>query len=233
MRGKKRFWVMLILIVTLLGGFIYSQLRYYFFNKYNVHAKKGVMKMLNYRYDETFHLISADYMVCENVSGKTKYIYLWRYTFKDDNGRVFYAHLWRYGFSKIDGQYFEQDYYAAARSETYGQLRIEECMPQEYELHKYRQDKNYGASSVQDYLFVCKSGNEEYIAEILTQIFFKEATFSPNGCLRCLVEDENGKELYVYWRNTIKGDLKKQGVEITEEAVQEYILEQLEKSKEN
>ena len=228
---KKRFWLILILILALFGGLLYHRRYFYYYNKYNVYAKRAIMDLLAYRYNETFHLISADYMVCENVSGKTKYIYLWRYTFKDDNGRVFYAHLWGYGFSIVNGNHFEPDYGAAAQSETYGQLRIEECMPQEYELYKYRQEKNYGASSVQDYLFVCKDGNKEYIAEILTQIFFKEATFSPNGCLRCLVEDENGEELYVYWRNTIKGDLKKQGAEITEEAVQEYILEQLKKGK--
>lgn len=228
---RKKIWMKLILILVLLGGFTYIQIKYYYYSKYNVYAKKGVMKMLDYRYDETFRLISADYMVCENIGGKTKYVYLWRYTFEDDNGRIFYAHLWRYGTDKINGKYFEPDYGAAAQSETYGQLRIEECMPEKYELYKYRQDKNYGAVSVQDYLFVCKDGNEEYIAELLTQIFFKEGTFSPNGCLTCLVEDENGEEMYEYWRNTIKWDLEKQELEITEETVQEYILDKLEKSK--
>lgn len=228
---RKKIWMKLILILVLLGGFTFIRIKYYYFSEYNVYAKREIKKLLDYRYDENFHFISADYMVCENADKGRGYIYLWRYTLEDDAGRVFYAHLWGFGSSKINGNHYEPDYGAAGESETYGQLRIEECMPEKYELYKYRQDKNYGAVSVQDYLFVCKDGNEAYIAEILTQIFFKEETFSPNGCLKCQVEDENGKELYVYWSYRIKFDLEEQEKEITEETVQEYILEKLEKSK--
>lgn len=224
--------MILILIMLILGVFLFIEVRYHAYNKYNIYAERAIKKLLDYRYDETFHLVSVDFVTREEKVGGASYIHIWTYTFEDTSERVFCAYLWGYGLTKNDGNFREPDY-STYHSETYGQLRIEECMPQEYELHKYRQDKNYGASSVQDYLFVCKDGNEEYIAELLTQIFFKEGTFSPNGCLRCLVEDENGKELYVYWSNNIKGDLKKQGMEITEEAVQKYILEQLEKGAED
>lgn len=76
MRGKKRFWLILILILALFGGIFYNRRYFYYYNKYNVYAKRAIMDLLAYRYNETFHLISADYMVCENVSGKTNtYIY--------------------------------------------------------------------------------------------------------------------------------------------------------------
>ncbi len=226
---KKRKWGMtLILIMLILGVFLFIEVRYHAYNKYNIYAERAIKKLLDYRYDETFHLVSVDFVAKEKKVGDELYIHIWTYTFEDTSERIFCAYLWGYGLTKNGGNFHEPDY-STYRSETYGQIRLEECIPKEYELYKYRQNKDNENLDVDDYLFICKDENKAYIAEILTQIFFKEATFSPNGCLRCLVEDENGEELYVYWSNTIKGDLKKKGAEITEEAVQEYILEQLEK----
>lgn len=227
MRGKGKVWMTLIIILIFLGMFIFIEVRYHAYNKYNIYAERAIKKLLDYRYDETFRLVSVEFVTREEKVGGELYKHIWTYTFEDTSGRIFYAYLWGYGLTKNGGNFHEPDY-STYRSETYGQIRLEECMPKECGLYKYRQNKDNENPDVDDYLFICKDENRAYIAEILTQIFFNEATFSPNGCLRCLVEDENGKELYVYWSNTIKGDLKKRGMEITEEAVQEYILEQLE-----
>lgn len=230
MSKKNKIWIIILVLCIFIGGIYFMRLRYYYYNKYNVYAKRAILEMLNYRYDEEFKLISTEFETRENEDKSASYIHVWTYTFEDGNGRRFNAYLWGYGVvEKGDGNSHADDY-GTYKSDSYGQLLIEECMGKEFELYNYKREKNKECPDVEDYLFICKDDEEVNIAEILTQMFFKEETFSENGCLECLVKDENGKTIFVYSKNAIKRDLQKKNVDvtnITEETIRSYILHQL------
>lgn len=122
--------------------------------------------------------------------------------------------------------YNATDYYTYI-ADTYGQLRIEEDLENEFDLNKYRQQKDAKAPNQEDYIFVCTNNNAAEIAEMLTKIYFKERELSKEGCLNCIVNNEEGKKMFSYrWREITK-ELQDENKEITEETVCNYILQKL------
>ncbi len=233
MKGKKMKILIVIIVIMcglfILGGGYFILSRYYFYNQYNIHAQNAIKKMLNYKYDDNFVLISTEYEAREQKTGGARYIHVWTFTFADSNGKEFNAYLWGYGVrEKLDGNYHAADY-SSYSSDTYGQVCIEDCMDQELRLSYYRQIKNSKCPDVEDYVFVCEGGNESDIAKILTQIYFEESKISRNGCLECLVKDERGESLFVYSYVSVSNELQELNVDITEGVVWEYIINKLKK----
>ena len=58
-------------------------------------------------------------------------------------------------------------------------------------------------------------------------MYFEETKFSNGGCLRCLVNNEVGEELFSYHWWGITKKLQNQSGEITEQTLYAYILQEL------
>lgn len=213
--------------VICVGGIYFFQMSFFYYNKYNIHAKKAVLDRLYYKYNQEFNLISTEFDRKETTTGGARYVNVWTFVFKDNSERQFYAYLWIYGMvGKGDGNYNATDYYTYI-ADTYGQLRIEEDLENEFDLNKYRQQKDAKAPNQEDYIFVCTNNNAAEIAEMLTKIYFKERELSKEGCLNCIVNNEEGKKMFSYrWREITK-ELQDENKEITEETVCNYILQKL------
>ena len=96
-------------------------------------------------------------------------------------------------------------------------------------MYQYRQEKGSRLDDTEweDYIFICKEDNADEVANILAEIYFSEAEFSNGGCLRCLVNSEEGETLFSYYWWDITKSLQNQGSDITEETVYAYILQEL------
>ena len=99
-----------------------------------------------------------------------------------------------------------------------------------FDLCPYRQEKGkqLGKPGWEDYLFICEKGHETETAKLLTEIYFKEKELWEDGCLKCLVNDEEGETLFSYYWWDITRELQKQEKEITDQTVYAYILQELE-----
>ena len=129
---------------------------------------------------------------------------------------------------KGDGNSHASDYFSYI-DDTYGQLYIEEELGNKFDLYQYRQEKGSRLDDPEweDYIFICTKNNVAEIAELLTEIYFKETEFSNGGCLKCLVNNEEGEMLFSYYWWDITRELQKQDKEITEQTVYAYILQEL------
>lgn len=220
------------IIISFLSVFILGiiilyiiSLRYYSFNKYNIHARNAVLEKLDVKYHTEFKIDSVSYEMVERQIGGAKYIHIWMYHLRDDEGREFDAYLWMYGLrGKGDGCSHAEDYFTYF-SDTYGQVRIEECLVGKYELKQYRCNKDINNLEIEDYHFVCDKENEEAISAIITDVLFEELAFCPKGGLICLVTDEEGKEVLRISQYMIKEKFNKENLEMTHDGVQSYLLE--------
>ncbi len=231
MKGRKRMFL-LIAISIVIGfaaccGAIYFLLqKYYFFNEHNIHAQRAAWESLNAVYQQEFELLSTEFETKEVKAG-VKYIYMWTFTFQDSQGRQFYSYLCLYGGSeKGEGLFYAPDY-STYVDDTYAQLCIEERLGDKFDLYKYRQEKASCFPNGDDYIFIYTKDNAEEIAEILTEIYFEEMEFSSCSCLLCLVNNEEGEELFSYHGSSITRKLQEQDKEITKETVYTYILQEI------
>ena len=231
---KKLIITIIIGIVICCSGIVILLLRYNLYNKYNIHAQRAVLDRLNNIYDKEFELLSVEFETKEVGIGTVgaKYIHMWTYTFRDNQGRQFFAYARLYGLvEKGDGNFYAPDY-SSYLDDTYGQIRIEEGLGNSIDLYQYRQEKGSRLNEPrwEDYIFVCSKDNATEIAELLTEIYFKETEFSNGGCLKCLVNSEEGESLYSYYWWNITRELQKQDKEITEQTVYAYILQELQEN---
>ncbi len=232
MKSKKRKHLLtavfvLVGLVVSCGAMYMCLLRYFFFNKYNVHAQRAALNRLNVKYHQEFELLSTEFETRKTEIGGASYVHVWTYAFQDGQGRQFYTYVRLYGeYEKGDGLFYEQDYFTYV-NDTYGQLCLEERLGDKYDLYKYRQDKVSRFPEVMDYIFIYTKDNAEEIAEMLTEIYFAETEFSNKGCLQCRVNNEEGEKLFMYYWSDITRNLQEQNKENKKEAVYAYILQEI------
>lgn len=183
-------------------------------------------------YNQEFELLSTEFetkgVEKEVAKGGAKYVHMWMFTLRDSQGRQFYAYDRSFGSHEKEGAFYHLDYYNGDYiDDTYGQLCIEERLGDKFDLYKYRQEKGSLIPYQEDYIFIFTKNNADEIAEILTEIYFAETEFSIGGCLKCLVNNEEGETLFSYHWWSIKSILQKQNTEITEQTVYAYILQEL------
>lgn len=237
MKNRKKTAVMIIIIgiVICCVGIGLFLARYFFYNKYNVYARKAALDSLSERYEQEFELLSTKFETKEVETKGARYVHMWTFTLQDNQGREFLTYVRLYGLiEKGDGNFQASDY-SSYIDDTYGQLCIEERLDDPFDLHRYRQEKGSRLDEPkwEDYIFTCTKDNMAEIAELLTEIYFEEAEFSGGGCLNCLVNKEDGETLFSYFGHDITRELQKQEKEITEQTVQAYILQELKNSFEN
>jgi len=166
---------------------------------------------LNRRYHQEFELLSTEFETREVETGGEKYVHMWAFVLHDNQERQFYAYVRLYGLvEKGDGNFHAPDYFSYI-DDTYGQLCIKERLGNKFDLYQYRQEKGKrpGDSEWEDYIFICTKNNAAEIAELLTEIYFKETEFcNEGGCLECLVNSEEGERLFSYYRGSLQGNCK-------------------------
>ncbi len=234
MKGRKKVFILIDIIIIIIialaaccGAIYFCLLRYFFYNKYNVYAQRAAVDRLNGIYQQEFELLSTEFETKEVRIGGAKYVHMWTYAFQDSQGRQFYTYVRLYGvIEKGDGNSHAPDYFTYV-DDTYGQLCIEERLGDKFDLYKYRQEKASCFPNGDDYIFIYTKDNAEEIAEILTEIYFEEMEFSNYGCLLCVVNNEEGEELFSYSRWSITRKLQEQDKEITKETVYTYILQEI------
>ena len=209
------------------GAMYICLLRYFFYNKYNIHAQRAALDRLNAVYPQEFELLSIEFETTEVRIGGASYVHMWTYTFEDSNGRQFYVYVRLCGLSERGSGNFHAPDYSSYVNDTYGQLCLEERLGDKYDLYKYRQDKVSRFPDGEDYIFISTKDNTKEIAEMLTEIYFAETEFSDNGCLYCRVNNEHGEELFSYFWSSVSRNLQKQNKEITKETVYAYILQEI------
>lgn len=229
LKNRKKIIIIIAGIVICCSGIYFLLLKYFFYTKYNVHAQRAVLDTLSEKYDQDFELLSTEFETKEVETKGAGYVHMWIYALQDTQGRQFYAYVRGYGLVENgDGNFHATDYFSYI-DDTYGQLCIEESLDKKYDLSQYRQEKGsrLDEPNWEDYLFTCTKDNAAETAELLTEIYFKETEFSNGGCLKCLVNSEEGETLFSYYWWDITRELQKQEKEITEQAVYEYILQEL------
>ena len=224
---KRRRWLIIAgVLIVLCIMFYILLLRYFYFNKYNIHAPKAIIWRLNNVYGQEFVLDTISYQVRENTEEGPSYVYTWTFTLHDEVGTEFHAYLWLFGSHQYgEGMSYELDYGAAKMSDDYGQLVIEKRLGEQIDFDQYRRLKSTENPDEPDYLFVYKENNAQEIAEILTKIYFEEQQYTQGVGLRCKVTDEEGEELYFYTCWDVANHLEDE--EITEETVYKYILQEI------
>lgn len=229
MKGRKVIFGVIVGVVFVLCGTHLFLLKYFYYNRYNVYARKVVLNDLKSRYNQEFELMSTKFET-ERVRfpDSSGYVQRWIFVLRDEEGRMFHAYLAKYAPHKIGyGDYAIENYYGKS-GDTYGQIRIEEYLGDKYNLSSYREDKAVGfPDKKKDYLFVCREDNKEQIADILTSIYFSETEISDQGCLECVVTDEDEKELFCYWRKSVTKEMQDNNKEITEDTIYDYFLRQI------
>lgn len=234
LKGRKKMIIFMIIIGIIIccSGIYLFLLKYFFYNKYNIYEQRAVLDRLNGRYNQEFEILSIEFETKEVKTGGAKYVHMWTYVLRDNQGRQFYVYARAYGLvEKGDGSSYFPDYYYYI-DDTYGQLCIEERLGNKFDLYQYRQEKGSRLDDTEweDYIFICTKNNVAEIAELLTEIYFEETEFGNGGCLKCLVNNEEGETLFSYYWWDITRELQKQNKEITEETVYTYILQKLEDS---
>ncbi len=235
LKGSKKIILLIILGLVVLcgisvGNYIFLQ-KYYFFNEKNVYVQREVMERLDYLYSQEFELLSIEFETIKVDTGGAGSMHMWTFTFRDSRGRQFYVYDRISGSGSsaedlgLDGAFYHLDYYNKAYiDDTYGPLCMEEILGDKFNLQQYRQEKGNVHPYQPDYIFVYTEDNADEIAEILTEMYFKETEFSSGGCLRCLVNNEMGEEMFTYHWGAVTHKLQNQGIEITEETVYAYFL---------
>lgn len=231
LKGRKKMIIFMIIIGIIIccSGIYLFLLKYFFYNKYNIYEQRAVLDRLNGRYNQEFELLSIEFETKKVKTGGAKYVHMWTFVLRDNQGRQFYAYARSYGLvEKGDGNPYATDYFSYI-DDTYGQLYIEEELGNKFDLYQYRQEKGSRLDDPEweDYIFICTKNNVAEIAELLTEIYFKETEFSNGGCLKCLVNNEEGETLFSYYWWDITRELQKQDKEITEQTVYAYILQEL------
>lgn len=225
-KGKVIFLIIVGLLICCCGIYIFL-LRYFFYNKYNIYAQRATLDRLHEMYNQEFGLLSIQFETKKTMTGGAKYIHIWTFTLEDNQGKQFHAYVNEYGvIKKGDGNFNALDYFNYI-GDTYGQICIEERLDDEFALHQYRQKKESELFEQKDYIFVCTRNNAAKIAEVLTNMYFKETEFSSGGCLKCLVCNEEEENLFSYYWWSITRKLQEQNKEITEQTVYTYILQEL------
>lgn len=216
-------------LVVCCGGIYVFLQKYYFFNEYNVYEKRVVSDRLNELYSQEFELLSIEFETIKVEKEGAKYIHMWTFTFLDSQGRQFYVYDRISGLGKNgEGAFYHPDYYNGDYiDDTYGQLCVEERLGDKFNLQQCRQEKGNVLPYQADYIFVCTKDNADEIAEILTKMYFEETEFSSGGCLRCLVNNEMGEEMFSYHWWSITKKLQNENKKITEQTVYAYILQEL------
>lgn len=237
MIGKQKtiFLIAFGLAVLSCCGVIYILLqRYYFFNEKNVYVQREVLERLDYLYPQEYELLSIEFETIKADTGGTSCMHMWTFTFRDSQGRQFYVYDRISGSGSsaedlgLDGAFDHPDYYNKDYiDDTYGQLCMEEILGDKFNLQQYRQEKGNVLPFQPDYIFVYTEDNADEIAEILTKMYFAETEFSNGSCLRCLVNNEKGEEIFTYYRGTVTNKLQNQGIEITEQTIYEHFLRKL------
>ncbi len=224
---KRRRWLIIAgVLIVLCIMFYILLLRYFYFNKYNIHAPKAIIWRLNNVYGQEFVLDTINFQVRENTEEGPSYVYTWTFTLHDEEGTEFHAYLWLFGSHQYgEGMSYELDYGAAKMSDDYGQLVIEKRLGEQIDFDQYRRLKSTENPDEPDYLFVYKENNAQEIAEILTKIYFEEQQYTQGVGLRCKVTDEEGEELYSYTCWDVANHLEDE--EITEETVYKYIYQEI------
>lgn len=228
-RKKKIITMIIIGIVVCCGGIYFLLIKYFFYNKYNLHAQRAVLDRLSNRYDQEFELLSTKFRTKEVEAGGAKYVHMWTFLLQDSRGKQFYAYVRLYGLvEKGDGNFYSPDY-SSYIDDTYGQLCIEERIGDQFDLYQYRQEKGSKPDDPEweDYIFICTENNTDEIVELLTEIYLREMEFSNGGCLKCLINNEEGETLFPYFGWNITRELQEQDKEITEQTVYAYILHEL------
>ena len=101
MKGRKKVIFGIIAGVMVCIGFFFILVRYFFFSKYNVHARREILDRLNGMYEQEFDVLSVEYEPKEtDMPGGVKYMYLWKFTCEDREGRKCYAYIRLYGMKK-------------------------------------------------------------------------------------------------------------------------------------
>lgn len=214
-------------IAILLGAACLWLCRCFFYNPYNVHARRAALETMSEKYGREFALRSVTFGTQE--TGPGKYVHLWTFDLEDDAGRPCQAFVRCYGLVKTgDGNAHAPDYFTAV-DDTYGQLRLEERLADTIDLRPYRLQKGSdpGRAVWEDYRFACAENGEAEIAALLTEIYFAEAEISAWGCVRCAVCGEAGETLFSYDRRNVTRALQEQGVEATREAVYGFLMRAL------
>lgn len=236
MKGRKKMIFRIILGLVILCGisggiYVFFQ-KYYLFNEKNVYVQREVLERLNHLYSQEFELLSIEFETIKVDTGGASCMHMWTFTFRDSQGRQFYVYDRISGSGTsvegVDGAFYHLDYYNKDYiDDTYGQLCMEERLGDKFNLQQYRQEKGNALPYQPDYIFVYTEDNADEIAEILTEMYFKETEFSNGSCLRCLVNNEMGEKMFTYYRGTVTNKLQNQGTNITEQTVYEYFLQKL------
>ena len=211
------------------GSAIYFYLsRYYFFNRHNIYAQRAVVDILERRYDQEFDLLEIKFQRWSDPSKEGRMINRWTFLLSDNEGRLCYSYLWMYGVGPVAGNPVEIEYHMRI-TDSYEQLRVEEYLEDEFCLSQYRQQIPDKYEDWVDYVFIYTENNSDEIAEILTKVYFTEPEYSRYGRLKCRVSNEDGEEVFWYDRIKIRDKLQNEGIEITQETIYEYIIQELQK----
>lgn len=235
MTGRVRKICLLVtgLVICGIGIHIYF-LRYYYYNKYNIHAQRAMMRYLVREYDQEFELISTEFKKKEHKTGGARYEYIWTFVLQDSSGRQFETYLKTYGTSGRAGDFYESDY-STSITDTYAQVLIEERLGDKYDLQRRRVSK-VGLSTGIDYLFYCTEDNPIdgtkdnllEIVEVLTEIYFIETEFNWEAYLTYSVHNLRPEgEDFKYDCEEVTKELQERGEEITYETVYNYFLQRL------
>ncbi len=123
---RKKLVLIVVGIAICFGGIVFFLFRNFFYNKYNVHARRAVLETLSERYDQEFELLSTEFETKETETGGARYVHIWTYQLPDEQGRQFDAYVRCYGLvERGDGNFLASDYFNYI-DDTYGQLCIEE-----------------------------------------------------------------------------------------------------------
>ena len=116
MRGSKRITSLIIFFIIFglaicCGVICFFLQKYFFYNKYNIYAQRAVLDRLNKRYNQEFELLSTEFETKEVGTGGAKYVHVWKFTFRDNEGKQFLAYSRLYGLvEKGDGNLHAPDY---------------------------------------------------------------------------------------------------------------------------
>ncbi len=99
MKNRKKTVILIFIagIVIFCSGIGFFLSRYFFYDKYNVHAQKAVMDTLSERYHQEFELLSTEFETKEVETEGAGYVHMWTYALQDERGRQFRAYERLYG----------------------------------------------------------------------------------------------------------------------------------------
>lgn len=129
-------------------------------------------------------------------------------TIRVETGGAKYMHMWTFAFEDSQGRQF---YVYDRISGSAKNVDVDGAF---YHLDYYNKDyidDTYGQLCMED----------------LTKMYFEETEFSNGSCLRCLINNEMGEKMFTYYRGTVTNKLQNQGLQISEQTVYDYFLQEL------